>query len=554
MDKPLMDKPVLPDFPPTLPNLIANARSKFPDQPFLVCGDQQLTYAEADARSAELAKGLLAAGIGKATRVAILMPNSPDWVLCWLAASRIGAITFPVSTLFQPRELAWLLDHADIDTLLVTGHYAGHDYMERLERAIPGLAGQRTTQLALPSHPYLRRIVVWGKCDRPWAIKGPQALRAMADAVPTIDDAYLKTVESLVTPADLLMGICTSGSTAQPKIVVHTHGSVLKTTHAYRPYSLGNFRPDERCLCAMPFFWLGGLNSNLMPVIYEGACLLFSESQRAEDQLDVLIKEKATRASMWPAQFKPIREVAESRGLNLNHLVPGVEVRDAQGNILPLERRIASLLGMTESFGPHGVGNWGEVLEEKNGASWGRNLEGIERKIVDPATGETLPPGKDGELYIRGWSMMAGYYKRERGEIFDADGWFPTGDTCHINENDYLYFKGRVSDMIKTAGANVSPQEVELLMVTYPGVAEAIVLGMPDEVRGENVLAVVIPRDGAKIDSAAIQKRMKDEISSYKIPKEFVVMNFSDVPRTTSGKVQRNALKKLLAERSAATK
>jgi acyl-coenzyme A synthetase/AMP-(fatty) acid ligase len=550
----MTDVPFLPDYPATLPNVIADTTRRYADREFLVMGERRLTFRDVERSSAHLARGLLAAGVGKATRVGIIIPNTPDWVEAWYAAGRIGAFTVPLSTFFQAREISWALNEADIDTLLIVDEYLGHNYIERLERAIPELASQTSTQLYLPSHPYLRRIVVWGQCDRPWAIKGPQALRAMADAVPTIDDAYLKTVESLVTPADLLMGICTSGSTAQPKIVVHTHGSVLKTTHAYRSYSLGNFRPDERCLCAMPFFWLGGLNSNLMPVIYEGACLLFSESQRAEDQLDVLIKEKATRASMWPAQFKPIREVAEARGLNLNHLVPGVEVRDPAGNILPLERRIASLLGMTESFGPHGVGNWGEVLEEKNGASWGRNLEGIERKIVDPTTGETLPPGKDGELYIRGWSMMAGYYKRERGEIFDADGWFPTGDTCHINENGYLYFKGRVSDMIKTAGANVSPQEVELLMVTYPGVAEAIVLGMPDDVRGENVLAVVIPRDGAKIDSAAMQKRMKDEISSYKIPKEFVVMNFSDVPRTTSGKVQRNALKKLLAERQPAAK
>lgn len=550
----MTDVPFLPDYPATLPNVIADTTRRYADREFLVMGERRLTFRDVERSSAHLARGLLAAGVGKATRVGIIIANTPDWVEAWYAAGRIGAFTVPLSTFFQAREISWALNEADIDTLLIVDEYLGHNYIERLERAIPELASQTSTQLYLPSHPYLRRIVVWGQCDRPWAIKGPQALRAMADAVPTIDDAYLKTVESLVTPADLLMGICTSGSTAQPKIVVHTHGSVLKTTHAYRSYSLGNFRPDERCLCAMPFFWLGGLNSNLMPVIYEGACLLFSESQRAEDQLDVLIKEKATRASMWPAQFKPIREVAEARGLNLNHLVPGVEVRDPAGNILPLERRIASLLGMTESFGPHGVGNWGEVLEEKNGASWGRNLEGIERKIVDPTTGETLPPGKDGELYIRGWSMMAGYYKRERGEIFDADGWFPTGDTCHINENGYLYFKGRVSDMIKTAGANVSPQEVELLMVTYPGVAEAIVLGMPDEVRGENVLAVVIPRDGAKIDSAAMQKRMKDEISSYKIPKEFVVMNFSDVPRTTSGKVQRNALKKLLAERQPAAK
>ena len=128
------------------------------------------------------------------------------------------------------------------------------------------------------------------------------------------------------------------------------------------------------------------------------------------------------------------------------------------------------------------------------------------------------------------------------------------GVTCHIDEDGYLYFKGRVSDMIKTAGANVSPQEVELLMMSYPGVAQAIVLGMPDEVRGETVVAVVIARDGASIDTAALQKRMKDDISSYKVPKEFLVMKLDEVPHTTSGKVQRNALKKLLAERQPVAK
>lgn len=547
-------EPFLPDYAPTLPNVIANAARQYADREFLVYGDTRLSFRDTERESAHLARGLLAAGVGKATRVGILMPDTPDWVQAWWAAGRIGAFTVPLSTFFQAREISWALNEADIDTLLLDAEVRGHDFVERMERAIPELAAQTSTQLYLPSHPYLRRIVVWGDCDRPWAIKGPQALRAMADANRAIDDAFLRGVEAQVTPADWLIGICTSGSTAQPKIVVHTHGSLIRITHSFRRTSLGKMNPGERNLSAMPFFWLGGLNSNLMPATYEGICMVFAESPRTEDILDLIIKEKVTRLSMWPAQFKPVRELAESRGLDLMHLVPGVQPVDESGKAIPPQRRIASLLGMTESFGPHGTGYWEEILDEKHGASWGRSVQGIDRKIVDPATGETRPPGKDGELYIRGFSMMNGYYKRERAEIFTPDGYFATGDTCNLDEDGYLYFKGRLSDMIKTAGANVSPQEVELLMASYEGVAQAIVVGMPDEVRGETVVAVVIPRAGATIDTAALQKRMKEDISSYKVPKEFLVMKLDEVPHTTSGKVQKNALKKLLAERLPAAK
>ena len=547
------DIPFFPEYAPTLPNVIADCVARYGDKEFLVDGSLRMTYREVERASARIAKGLLAAGVGKATRVAIVLPNTPDWVLAWWAAARIGAFTIPLSTLFQAKELSWALNEADIDTLLIVDHYLGHDYLERLERAVPELATQSSPQLFLPSHPYLRRIVVWEtasantgtKNQRTWALRGPSALRDLADATPAIDDAYLARIEANVTPADWLIGICTSGSTSHPKIVVHTHGSLIRITHAYRVYGVG-MKPGERNYCGMPFFWLGGLNTNLIAALYEGACMVFAATPRTEDVLDAIVKENVSRVSMWPTQFKPLIELAQSRGIDVEPLLVAYKPRDDTGKVIPQQYRIASLLGMTESFGPHGVGRWEETLPADKGGSFGRALRGIDRKIVDPATGATLPPGRDGELYIRGFSMMDGYYKRERGDVFKSDGWFATGDTCRIDEDGYLFFAGRQSEMIKTGGANVSPQEVEAVIAAFDGVAEAIVVGLPDAERGECVVAVIVPRAGEQVDTVALGKKLRGEISSYKVPKHFLIRKFEQIPRTNAGKAQKNELKKML--------
>jgi len=540
--------PVFPDYPPTIPNVIADATRRFAEREFLVDGTLRLTYREADESAAELARGLLALGIGKASRVALVLPDNSDWVLAFMAAARIGALALPFSTLFQARELDWALKEADINTLLIASRYLGKDYLERLERAVPGLKDQKGTRLYIPSHPHLRHVVVWGECDRPWAIKGEEALRQLARDTPAIDAAFLRNVEAQVTPADLLMGICTSGSTSTPKIVIHTHGSTVRITHAMRVTFMG-MEGSDRNFCGMPFFWLGGLNSNLMPAIYEGACMVFSDSQATADIFELMQREKITRVMMWPTQYKPLMELAASKGVDITPLIPHFRFQGPDGKTIPQERRAISLLGMTECFGSHGLGTLNEDLTEKHGASHGRSMRGMERKIVDPVTREELPPRQWGELKIRGFAMMDCYYKRERADVYGPDGWFFTGDTCAIDEEGYIYFRGRESDMIKTAGANVSPLEVENVMITYPGVSEAIVLGVPDESRGERVIAAIVPQEGASVDVEDVRSRLRADISSYKVPKEMFVMRFDEIPRSGAGKAQRRELKALLAER-----
>jgi acyl-coenzyme A synthetase/AMP-(fatty) acid ligase len=504
-----------------------------------------VTFADAERISADWARGLLSLGLGKATRVGILMPNDPDWALAFLAAGRIGALTVTLSTLFQPPEISWGVRHNDIDTLLVIARYLNNDYLDRLEQALPGLASQRSSELYLPEHPYLRRIIVWGECDRPWAMRGPQALLDGSAARPQINEEFLAAVEAGVSPADLLLTISTSGTSAAPKSVMHTHGSALRAVHLFTAYQ--DWMPDDRTYSGQAFFWIGGQNSALLPPLFVGSCLCFAQTPRPADIVDVIRRERVTRLSLWPAQALSIAQHAAQAGLDLPSVRSGYgEPRDEHGKVIPPDRRPGGWLGMTESFGMHSLDRRPFAMPPGKGGTWGRSLPGVERAVLDPETKRRLGPGEIGELYIRGHTLMQGYYKVEREQVFTRGGWFATGDLVSIDTDDYLRFHGRNSELIKTAGANVSPSEVEHALTALPGVREAIVFGLPDAVKGEIVFAVAVPLADHQLDPGALREALRQRLSAYKVPQQIVVMPFEEVPRTGSDKVFKRALKERL--------
>lgn len=535
-----------PPYTPTMPEVLRDATARFGDREMIVCGNERYTFAQADREAARLAKGLLAAGAGKGTRIGILMPNDASWVLSFLAVTRIGAIAIPISTLYQPRELNWVIPFADIHTLLVTREYLNHDYVTRIESALPGLKEQKSPELLLPEAPYLRAIIVWGDCDRPWAKPGPESLHALADATPQIDDDFLRAVEDQVVPADLMLMIYTSGSTAEPKGVVHTHGTVIRHTHVLDEQF--SFEPGDRLLPQMPFFWLGGLNFNLFPILYNGTALVLPQSNDAGDILALVLKERCSHILGWPNQMNGLKlhpnyvesdfSFMKPSGLGLN------PPRDEEGNLIK-PGLMSGGLGMTESFGPHSRGR-GEILPPEKRGAWGLSMEGIDRKIVHPETGEELPVGEEGELLIRGYALMSGMYKKEREDVFTADGFYPTGDRCSIDEDGYLFFDGRWGEMLKVKGANVAPLEVELVLHSLPDVQEAGVFGMEDGMGGDRLVAVVIPAKGTSPTEDSLRATLKEQISSYKIPGKIIFHKFEDLPRTGSNKLHKIEMKKLL--------
>jgi acyl-coenzyme A synthetase/AMP-(fatty) acid ligase len=525
-----------------LPRVLAHAVEHFAEKEFLVCGDRRLTFRQADEESGNLAQGLLTLGVGKGTRVGIMMANSPDWVLCWLAAARIGALTVPISTLYQAPELAWVLEQADVDTLLVVDHYLNHDYVARLE-TIPELAAQVRPNLFVGQLPYLRHVVVWGAQRPQWSMKGPDDLLEASNG--QVDRTFLASVEAQVTPADDLTIIHTSGSTAQPKSVLHTHASVVRLCYALLATGWQDVRPDDRLYCSVPFFWIGGINSTVLPAMLTGATVIMTGSPEVDEVLDACARERVTSINAVTPQLLAITARATSRGIDLPHMRSRLRQFDQAGVLIPPEL-IPSPFGMTETFGPHGLEAEGTRLPSEKAGAYGRTLPGMERKILDPATGRQCAAGEPGELYVRGFSLMRGFYKRLAEETFDRDGFYPTGDRCRIDSDGFLYFEGRFGEMIKTKGANVSPKEVEAALEGHPDIREAIVFGIPDPSRGEAIVAVVVPSTGARLDRDQLVGRLRQELSSYKVPHFMFAMRHEDIPRTDTTKIKKHMLKELV--------
>ncbi len=537
---------LFPPYPPTLPNVLAAAVANFPNREFLVCGENRLTFAQADEASAGLATGLMALGVGKGSRVGILMPNSPDWVLCWLAAARIGALTVPISTFYSTAELTRVLDHADVDTLLMVDRYVKRDYVKQME-TVPGLIGAGRPELAISQLPYLRHVVVWGKSERTWAKHGPDHLVQAAASNRRVDRQVVSSAETRVTPADDLLIIYTSGSTAEPKAVIHTHASVIRLCYALEASGWADTRPDDRIYGAVPFFWIGGPNSTILPSLFTGACVVMSASPGVDEVLDTCAREEVTTINAWGTQLRAITERATSRGVVLPKLRLMFDQLDENGQPIPFEL-IPKPFGMTETFGPHGLEARGTKLPLSKAGAFGRSLSGMERKVVDPETGRVCAPGEPGELYVRGFSLMRGMYKRLPEDTFDRDGFYPTGDRCHVDAEGFLYFEGRFGEMIKTSGANVSPREVEVVLEGFAEIREAVVFGVPDVARGESIVAVVIPTLGAGVDRDRILERLGNELSDYKVPRFLFTMDYETIPRTDSSKVKKNQLKELVLE------
>ena len=529
-----------PDFTPTLPVLIHELAARHGDHPLIVLGNRRLGYAEAEQQSAVLARGLLATGVGKGTRVGIWMPYGPDWVLAWLAAARIGALVVPINTFFRARELYFVLQHADVHTLLCVGELAKKDCLATLEEAAPDLIGRGPGPLFLANLPYLRAVYCWGPASRHWAFEGTTAL-AKASELPGASDALLHAAEQAVAPSDAMVIIYSSGSTADPKGAVHTHGAVIRHAHALNSYR--DLRSDDRIYSPMPFFWVGGFVFTLLSAMHAGATLICEEAFEPGRTLELLERERVTLVAGWPHYGKAMREHPSFSGRDLSSIRGGNLYDVLPGRTRPADPELRSnSLGMTETCGPHTIDRMDYDLPEKLRGSFGHAVPGLEHRIVDPETEAVLPPGSPGEICVRGYSVTQALYKMEREDTFDRDGFYHTGDAGTFNAEGVLFFHGRLGEMIKAAGANVSPREVEQVLIAQPEVEEAYVVGIPDRDRGQLVAAAVVPRERTSVDPNELRLRVKRELSAYKVPRHLVVMGRADLPMTSSGKVDKRRL------------
>lgn len=521
----------------TLPELVHGACERWPDHDLVVFDDQHLTYRDAESRSARLARQLLARGIGKGSHVGLLLSNSGEFVVSWLAINRIGAVGVPLSTLSTAAELRQLITHADLEGLIFQPTYLKHDYVERLESALPGLAAQKDESLLLAEAPFLRQCWVWSEEAPSWAT--PLQGNDLAGA----DTVLLEAAEGAVHPSDRGAIIYTSGSTGEPKGVVHSQASLLR--QSIKQAREKAYTARDRIFSSMPFFWVGGLSYKLLPAMQAGAAVLGCTSAAPADILDFIEAQKVTLFLGWPHAAQALENDPSFADRDLTHLRAGYlfAARSPQQRPASLNA-VCNALGMTETAGPHTRGHLSPLPEHLHG-SFGEAAEGIEYRVVDTETGQPVTEGQTGELWVRGDTLMAGLYKREAREVFTTDGWYPTRDLVHLREG-HLFFEGRCDDLVKIKGANVSPKEVEDVLATQTDVAQAIVSGV--EHQGKPVLgAVVATRGDARVSPEHLHTALRQQLSAYKVPKLYLILPATQLPFRSSGKIDRRALLEQLA-------
>ena len=521
---------------PTLPEMWRTVVAAHRDRDFIVAASadgtvERCTYGEADARAGQLARSLLHLGVVKGVRVGILAPNGPDFATAFLAATRLGAVAVPINTFFQPPELAWVLRHADIHTLLTVPSLLGKNTLERLEVAALGLASSGPGPLLLSSVPSLRHVVALGDADRAW----------LSRPCPRGDADLIAACESAVRPADDLVVIYTSGSRAEPKGVIHTHGPAIRHSHFIA--SEHDWTPDDRIYVPMAFFWVGGLVFGFLGPMQLGVTILTEHRFDPGVVLRLLERERATYATGFPHVGPALANHPGFASTDLSSLREGY-----QQILLPPDRRAAdprlrvASLGMTETCSSHTWWPPHEELPEEKRGSLGVSAPGYEHKVVDEH-GETVAPGVVGEICVRGQALMRGMVGRMREEVFDCDGWYRTGDAAAMDADGHLYFAGRTDDMIKTSGANVAPVEVEDVLLSMPEVREAYVIGIPDPERGAIVTGVVVLNEGAALDAEQLARWSRERLAAYKVPKRWAVLPTTEgLPYTTTNKIDKRAL------------
>jgi acyl-CoA synthetase (AMP-forming)/AMP-acid ligase II len=532
------------DLPLTLPAVLAGQVRERGDKVFFVCDGESLTYGELDRRSRRLARGLIAAGAQKGSHIALLSPPNADFVAATLAVARIGAVLIPLSTMSTAEELRGLLAGSDTSFLITARQFRSQDYAQLLKAALPELDYSRPPPLRSLAAPHLRRIWFMGGApqgeDAGWSLA---ALEAMAEEV---DEPWLAAVEARVVPADRFVILHTSGSTGKPKGVIHQHGTALK--HLHNINAARDLTADDVYFTTFAWFWTAGFMYGLIGVLAAGGRIVWSNSPAPADMLALLERERVSftngfwrTVSRWAADPTfPDRDLSALRHGNLWPIQPA----DRRPKDPALRHDI---YGMSETGPALTLGPDTIDLPESMRGSCGGFMPEFEVKIVDPETLETLAAGQAGELWVRGHLMSEGYYGKPRSAVYSVDGWYRTGDIGVIDEQGCWYLQGRIGDMIKTSAANVSPREVEAVLGAALGDTPCIVLGVPDEERGQAVAAVVVTDAG--VDEAALKERLRQSLSVYKVPRRIIALAPAEIPLLANGKYDMPKLTALVQAR-----
>ncbi|KZN95087.1 class I adenylate-forming enzyme family protein [Aeribacillus pallidus] len=502
--------------------LVEHTVKAYKDKEVLYDLKNRLTYGEFFQEANRLAAGLKKLGINKGDRVAVCLPNWNETAVIFVAAAKIGAILVPFNPKYKHHEVEYILKNSEPKVLFVTEQFDENIGFKQAFQVVKTLISVR--------------------------FEHPDLLSYQEVASSASEDA---PAEKLDVNNDLFCLLYTSGTTGIPKGVMISHRAIVQSANIMAK----TIRCTEKdvFIVPAPLFHIFGMAVNLFCAISCGARIILQEKYHPKETLKLIEQEKVTIKQGVPAMFIKELEQEDFEDYDLSSLRAGIvgaspippnkvkEIRERMGI------NLCQSYGITET-GSVTATDYDEQDERVILETVGKPIEGVKLKIVDENRQE-LPPGEVGEIAIHSFGTMKGYYKmkEQTEQVLDKEGWFYTGDLGVLDEKGNLRFVGRKKEMIIRGGFNIYPQEVEAVLTKHPQVVEAAVIGLPDEVMGESVCAVIKLKKGAACTEEELKEFVKAQMASYKVPNKIIFTE--DFPVTASGKIQKVRLKDQVMEK-----
>jgi acyl-CoA synthetase (AMP-forming)/AMP-acid ligase II len=507
---------------------------------------RDLRYDELAAEARRLARGLIAAGVCKGAHVAVLMANRPEWVTAAFAVALVGAVLVPVNTFATSEERDYILRHSDASLLLLQRDLLNHAYLDDLLRDHSELADGRPGRVYCKALPQLRGAFCLGLAERRGGVEPWAALAESADSVP---EELLRHSADEIMPSDDAILIYTSGTTAHPKGVLHRQRAPVIQSYRFAEYM--GLASDDCVFSAQPFFWTAGIAMSLGATLAAGARLVLQESFEPGAALDAIEAEGVTAIFCWPHQDKAMAEHPSISNRDLSR-ARKVEFRSPLAPLVGLEEDEWSTYasyGLSETFTLACAYPASTPADVRSGTH-GCPLPGMQVRIVDPETGEPVGPDTPGEIAVKGATLMAGYYKVDPELYLDVDGFFRTQDGGSLDKHGVLHWTGRLSNLIKTGGANVSPLEIEGVLSQFSGLKAGLAVGIPHPTLGEAIVLCAVPTHDSAVEAEAVRAFLREKLAAYKVPRVVLLFADDELSYTGNQKIQSGPLRELALARA----
>ena len=527
----------------TLPGLLEAITAEAGERIAVICEEERFTYQQISDLTDQISRALVAQGVGKGTRIALLMENVPEWIAFSFAAASLGAVVAPISTFARRDEIAYQLRHSDASQIYMTARFLKSNFQSMIEELLPELSTASQEPIYNSQLPALRKVIIKG------ADHLPDAADSWDDFVQSGKSVSMEIVRELrkeIDPEDECYLLYTSGTTASPKGVYHRQKSIVRNGILIGRYQ--QLVPEDVVWFYLPFFFSAGCINVLLGTFSNGAALILQPTFDAGAAINLIEREKATTWHLWPHQARAMREHPDWQTKDHSLLHKGTGAFDV---ILRVGKQFGgvggvNMYGMTETCTAFTCTHADES-EKIRIKTNGRVMEGSELKIVDSETGERVAQGETGEICVKGPSVMRRYYKVDPLTTFDVQGFLPTGDLGYLDEDDRLHFEQRKKDMIKSGGINISPADIESCLRKMEAVSEAYAFPLPGGSRGQLVGAALVLADES-VSKDSIAQYCRDEFSTHKRPSSLLLIKKENLPMTGSGKVQKVKLAEMLTK------